>query len=73
MIYLISTAINQIEELRIDKNDKGQLGIWNFRSPSYTVFHDDDKTFSNIWTQYDPSFSVFHKPSYLRILRNMGA
>lgn len=71
MIYLISTAINQINELRIGYNDQGQLGIWNFMSPSYTVFHDDDKTFSNIWTQYDQNFSVFNR-DYLQDIDRYG-
>lgn len=71
MIYLITTAVNQIEELRIDYNEQDQLGIWNFRSPSYTVFHPDDKTFSNIWTSYDKNFSTFNC-AYLQDIGQYG-
>jgi chloramphenicol O-acetyltransferase type A len=72
MIYLITTAINQIDELRIGYNEQGQLGVWNFMSPSYTVFHTDDKTFSNIWTQYDKSFSAFNS-DYLQDIEKYGS
>ena len=57
MIHIITTAVNQIDELRVGYNNRGQLGIWNFMSPSYAVFHNEDKTFSNIWTPYDNDFN----------------
>jgi chloramphenicol O-acetyltransferase type A len=72
MIYIVTTAINQVEELRMGYNEQGQLGIWNFRSPSYTIFHPDDKTFSNIWTGYHPLFSLFHH-SYLQDIEQYGS
>jgi chloramphenicol O-acetyltransferase type A len=71
MIYLITTAINQIDELRIGYNDKEQLGMWSFMSPSYTVFHTDDKTFSNIWTSYDKNFETFNR-DYLQDIEKYG-
>lgn len=72
MIYLVTTAINQIEELRINYNEQGKLGAWNFLSPCYTVFHDDDKTFSNIWTPYTKDFSAFNL-NYLSDIEMYGA
>ncbi|CEG55743.1 type A chloramphenicol O-acetyltransferase [Legionella fallonii] len=72
MIYLITTAINQQEELRIDYSEQGELGIWNFRSPCYTLFHDDDKTFSNLWTPYNKDFSAFYL-NYLTDMETYGA
>ena len=71
MIHLITTAVNQIEELRISYNSQGQLGIWDFMSPEYTVFHADDKTFSNIWTPYHEKFSVFNA-AYLKDIEQYG-
>ena len=71
MIYILTKAINQIEELRVNYNDKQELGFWNFMSPCYTVFHQDDKTFSNIWTSYDTEFSVFHE-SYSQDIKKYG-
>lgn len=60
MLYIIARAVNEINELRVDLNAEGQLGVWDFVSPCYTVFHEDDKTFTNIWTTFDADFSVFH-------------
>jgi chloramphenicol O-acetyltransferase type A len=72
MIYLISRAVNMLEELRTNYNREGKLGIWEVVNPSYTVFHSDDKTFSNIWTPYDPNFSHFYK-NYLEDTKTYGS
>lgn len=69
MLYIISRAVNEVKELRLDRNPDGQIGFWNFVSPCYTVFHNDEKTFSNIWTVYDNDFSVFYH-HYLQDLEN---
>jgi chloramphenicol O-acetyltransferase type A len=61
MLYIISRAVNEIKELHIDVNEKSQVGLWNFVSPCYTVFHEDEKTFSNIWTRYNANFSIFYR------------
>ena len=61
MIHIIASAVNGIEEMRTCRNADGELGVWNFMSPLYAVFHAGTKTFSNIWTTYDGDFSRFHK------------
>jgi len=71
MIHLITTVVNQMEELRISYNDHGELGIWDFMSPNYTIFHNDDKIFSNIWTPYSQSFSEFNR-DYQHDIDNYG-
>jgi len=60
MIYIISRAVNQVKELRIDINTDSQVGVWDFLSPCYTVFQQNEETFSNIWTTYDVDFATFH-------------
>lgn len=42
-------------------NEHGAPGYWDFINPSYTIFHDDDKTFSDVWSEYDESFPVFYQ------------
>lgn len=61
MLYIISRAVNEVKEFCVDMNATGQLGQWNFVSPCYTVFHENEKTFSNIWTVFDANFSIFHR------------
>ena len=38
----------------------GALGYYDICHPSYTIFHEDDKTFSDIWTVYDEDFARFY-------------
>lgn len=71
MLHIISTAANQMEELRTSYDNQGKLGVWDFMSPSYTVFHKDDKTFSHIWTSYNQDFSVFYR-DYLYDIETYG-
>lgn len=60
-LYVILKVVNQNEEFRMSFNDQDELGIWNFVNPSYTIFHDDDKTFSDIWSIYKPDFQDFYQ------------
>ena len=60
-LYLITKAVNQNEAFRMSFNEAGDLGIWNFVNPSYTIFHEDDKTFSDVWSTYKPTFNEFYE------------
>lgn len=60
LIYMITTAVNRQKEFRMDHDNDGRLGYWEQLSPSYTVFNQDNETFSSIWTGYDSSFSNFY-------------
>lgn len=71
MVHIITTAVNQMQELRISYNDNGELGTWSFMSPCYTVFHPDEKIFTNIWTPYSQQFSDFHH-EYLKDIDTYG-
>lgn len=59
-LYITSTAVNRIKEMRMAKDADGNLGYWDICHPSYTIFHKDDCTFSDIWSEYDQNFSVFY-------------
>ena len=61
MLYVIATAVNRQRELRMARDKDGQLGYWDVCHPSYTIFHEDDHTFSDIWTAYTPEFSRFYR------------
>ncbi|WP_062180676.1 CatA-like O-acetyltransferase [Dysgonomonas macrotermitis] len=67
LLYLITRAVNRNKEFRISFNSEGVLGIWNYVNPAYTIFHDDDKTFSDVWSEYSENFAVF----YANILTDM--
>lgn len=39
----------------------GVPGFYNFLTPLYALFHEDDRTFSLCWTDWEPSFSSFYE------------
>lgn len=59
MLYLIACGVNRHEEFRTALNDNGEVGVYDYLSPCYTVFHKDSETFSNIWTEYCGDYVVF--------------
>lgn len=59
-LYAVVKGVNQNKEFRMQVDEEGKLGYWNFVHPSYTIFHKDDHTFSDIWTEFDPKFTTFY-------------
>lgn len=61
MIYAIMRGINSNESFRMAVDAEGQLGIHDICHPSYTIFHEDDQTFSDIWTEWNEDFQTFYQ------------
>ncbi|ASA24254.1 type A chloramphenicol O-acetyltransferase [Paenibacillus donghaensis] len=72
LIHMITTVVNRHTEFRTCLNAEGRLGYWDSLSPSFTIFHDDDKTFSSIWTLYGEDFNDFYS-RYLDDMRKYGS
>lgn len=68
MLHIISKALNSIQNFKMDYNEENILGYYDFISPMYTVFHEENNTFSFIWTQYDEVFESFYN-AYLEDIR----
>ena len=60
-LYVVIHTVNEIKELRMCLDEDGALGYWDVCHPSYTIFHEDDLTFSDIWTEYSPDFQTFYE------------
>lgn len=60
IMYAVTSAINRHDEFRLSYDENGNLGIYDTLSPSYTIFHEDDHTFSDIWTEWDFDFKNFY-------------
>ncbi|MEC0127595.1 type A chloramphenicol O-acetyltransferase [Paenibacillus pabuli] len=60
LIHMITTVVNRHREYRTSLDSEGRLGYWDKMSPSFTIFHDDDKTFSSMWTLYSEDFNDFY-------------
>ena len=67
MLYAIMRVVNANKEFRMDFDSNNRLGYWEEVVPSYTVFHDETKTFTDVWSEYDRDFSTF----YDTVLRDM--
>ena len=61
LIYLVSKTVNSIDNFKIFMYQQGDLCVWDHVVPNYTIFHDDDKTFSDCWTEYDDDFDTFYQ------------
>ena len=59
LIYVLTKAVNNHEEFRTAINDQGELGVWDTLLPCYTVFHEEDESFSNLWTEWDEHLMTF--------------
>lgn len=61
MIYLVSKTVNSIDNFKMFRDKEDNLCVWDHVVPNYTIFHDDDKTFSDCWSEYDENFDVFYQ------------
>lgn len=61
IIYAITRIANNHKEFRMSLDNNNNLGYFTDVNPSYTIFHNDDNTFSNIWTEYNSNFIEFYK------------
>lgn len=58
--YITTKLINERDYFRIAYKE-GKLGYYNYLSPSYANFHDDDHTTTIMWVNYEESFEAFHQ------------
>lgn len=67
MIYLLSQVTNGDEAFRFAKKD-GELILWDYLHPSFTIFHQDTETFSSLWCEYSPSIATFMENYHQQII-----
>ncbi|WP_100331055.1 type A chloramphenicol O-acetyltransferase [Bacillus xiapuensis] len=70
-IYMVTNIVNSRKEFRTCFDEEGRLGYWDEMTPSFTIFHNDNQTFSNLWTEYSADFHSFYK-SYLEDMKLYG-
>lgn len=61
LIYGITRVVNRHPEMRMDLDEAGEPGYYQMLYPSYTVFHQETKTFSCMWTPYHEDFTEFYR------------
>lgn len=60
-IWCVSHTILSHPAFRMGVDSEGQPGTYDRMHPNYTVFHEDDHTFSDLWTEHNESFPVFYQ------------
>ena len=61
MIWAVSQVINSHDEFKYGYNEQGELIKWDYVSPYYAEFHQEDESFSKILTEYTGDLASFHK------------
>ncbi len=59
MLYALSSIVNKHTEFRMDIDEDGSIGYYDFLNPCYAVFHKDTETITNVWTEQNSSLPVF--------------
>lgn len=59
MLWVVSKAINAHDEFKYSWDMDGNLIQWDYVSPSYTDFHEEDENFSKMVTEYSDNLFVF--------------
>lgn len=69
VIYLVTKVLNKIENFKMFRDQTGALCVWKKIIPSYTIFHEDNQTFSDCWSDFSEDFEV----CYRNIMKDMQA
>ena len=54
-------VIAALPEMCTNVDSDGNPGYYSYLNPNFTIFHEDDKTFSDVWSQYDADFDTFYQ------------
>jgi chloramphenicol O-acetyltransferase type A len=60
LIWVLTSATNDIPEFRMSLDDENRLGIWESLSPTYMTMPKDGQVFSSLWTKINPNFMEFY-------------
>lgn len=60
-MYGLSKIVNLHKEFRMNYDEDYNLGYYDSINPSFTVFHEEDESFTSVWTEYSEDFKEFYK------------
>ena len=60
-VWCVAHLVAETKEFCMGLDDGGRPGYFSCMHPNFTIFHEDDHTFSDVWTAYDPDFSTFYQ------------
>lgn len=59
LLYAVSRTVNEMDCMKMMLTESGEPGIWKVVNPVFTIFHEDDKTFSDLWMEYHSDMESF--------------
>ena len=71
-LYAAAKAVNGLEAMKMMITPEGGPGVWETVHPNFTVFHEDDGTFTDLWTEYRPDFEDFYR-EWERVRQTYGS
>lgn len=69
-LWLVTKVLNEQVEFRIAQKD-GRVGYYDYLTPLYAHFHEEEKTFSLMWTEFQDQIDDFYR-AYLENQRRFG-
>ena len=60
-IWCVSHNILSHPAFRMAVDKEGNPGTHDVVHPNYTIFHEDDHTFSDLWTEHSEDFAAFYR------------
>ena len=72
LIWCVSHTLLSHPACRMGVDGDGNPGCHDVLHPNYTVFHEDDHTFSDLWTEHDEDFAAFYR-SFLSDVETYGS
>lgn len=60
-IWCVSHNILSHPAFRMAVDKEGNPGTHDILHPNYTVFHEDDHTFSDLWSEHSEDFATFYR------------
>ena len=60
MLWVVSKVINNHDEFKYSWDNEGNLIRWDYVSPSYTDFHNNDENFTKMVTEYSDDLTEFY-------------
>ena len=70
-LYAVSRTVNSMASMRMMIPPEGGAGVWENVHPSFTIFHEDDHTFSDLWMEYSEDFDAFYR-EFVRVAEVYG-
>lgn len=61
LLYIFSKTVNSLDCMKMFALEDGNPAIWDVVHPNFTIFHEDDKTFSDVWIEYNENSEIFLK------------